>query len=304
MGFDTFAWAWAVVSSPLRLMGGVLVCLVAFLYAWAWYAFVIVSACNIVWPNSPAWAVFHILFFHISYIPMVISYIKTIYANPGIVTPEIVREWQRATTDLGESFERKRDGNARFCRKCNSPKPDRAHHCSICNKCVLKMDHHCPWVCNCVGFYNHKYFVLFILWTEAMCVTIIVLAFPSFMHAINHVSDLVFGGSGAFSLAFVYCLALVFALALGGFGGFHIMLILNNNTTIEMYEQRGSRTIDGKMVWKYDCGRRRNWESVMGTRPLYWFLPTLATVEGDGMHWRIRDDIDLRDLQAVRTTQV
>lgn len=37
------------------------------------------------------------------------------------------------------------------CKKCEKPKPPRAHHCSVCNKCVLKMDHHCPWINNCVG---------------------------------------------------------------------------------------------------------------------------------------------------------
>lgn len=27
----------------------------------------------------------------------------------------------------------------RWCRHCNAPKPERAHHCSICDICVLKM---------------------------------------------------------------------------------------------------------------------------------------------------------------------
>ena len=32
----------------------------------------------------------------------------------------------------------------RRCRKCDGPKPERAHHCSVCKRCVLLMDHHCP----------------------------------------------------------------------------------------------------------------------------------------------------------------
>lgn len=58
----------------------------------------------------------------------------------------------------------------RLCRRCNSFKPKRAHHCSICKRCIIKMDHHCPWVNNCVGIGNHKFFLLFILYTCLSCV--------------------------------------------------------------------------------------------------------------------------------------
>jgi len=63
----------------------------------------------------------------------------------------------------------------KYCKRCKSFKPIRAHHCSMCGRCVVKMDHHCPWVNNCVGIGNHKLFLLFIFWVNIVCCYSIIL---------------------------------------------------------------------------------------------------------------------------------
>lgn len=70
-----------------------------------------------------------------------------------------------------------------YCKKCSKAKPPRCHHCSVCDKCVLKMDHHCPWIGGCVGFYNYRYFFLFLsyLWV-------------SVCYVLAHSLPLLFGG--------------------------------------------------------------------------------------------------------------
>jgi len=51
-----------------------------------------------------------------------------------------------------------------YCTKCKRTKPPRTHHCRKCDRCILRMDHHCPWLGNCIGFNNHKYFFLMLVY--------------------------------------------------------------------------------------------------------------------------------------------
>lgn len=48
------------------------------------------------------------------------------------------------------------------CIPCETLRPEDADHCNFCNRCVQKFDHHCVFVNNCLGYRNHKWFLLFL----------------------------------------------------------------------------------------------------------------------------------------------
>ncbi|KAJ1929516.1 palmitoyltransferase for Vac8p [Tieghemiomyces parasiticus] len=146
----------------------------------------------------------------------------------------------------------KYDGAQRYCRKCDGPKPDRAHHCSVCGACVLKMDHHCPWINNCVGHGNHKAFILFVFWGSLYCLYVFASGVPTFITEILPHDRPGRGGSGGgddgnrrerfetfpdFHVLFLMLAAGLFGISLAVFAGFHFYLLARNITTIETYEK-------------------------------------------------------------------
>ena len=176
----------------------------------------------------------------------------------------------------------------RFCKKCECPKPARTHHCSVCRRCVMKMDHHCPWVNNCVGFYNYKYFVLFLVYMHAGC------AYTAMSCGVFVWEGRGHGGvpvqkHGFLLFAFVLTLSVLFALTL--FLVWHAFLVATNQTTIEFYSNRFAAS-DARArgeVWRnpYNLGMRGNFEQVFGMsrHPLSWLLPSLKPPPGDGMEF-------------------
>lgn len=130
----------------------------------------------------------------------------------------------------------KSTGDLRYCKKCQTQKPDRAHHCSSCGRCVLKMDHHCPWLAACVGFRNYKPFLLFLIYTSLYCwlcfavcatwVYKVILKDETFserLMPVNYILLAVLGG--------------ILGLVLSAFTGWHIYLAISGQTTIESLEQ-------------------------------------------------------------------
>lgn len=117
----------------------------------------------------------------------------------------------------------------RYCAKCKSIRPPRAHHCSICGRCVLRMDHHCPWVGNCVALYNHKYFLNFVLHAAIGC----------FIAAFNFALQCNVVGFKKFERSnthYVICMMVSgsLVLSLGGMFGFHAYMIMTSGSTLEI----------------------------------------------------------------------
>jgi predicted nucleic acid binding AN1-type Zn finger protein len=57
----------------------------------------------------------------------------------------------------------------RFCQPCGQILPPRCEHCNkaSCDTCILKIDHHCKFMGNnCIGFLNHKFFILYLLYLQ------------------------------------------------------------------------------------------------------------------------------------------
>ena len=130
----------------------------------------------------------------------------------------------------------KSTGGARYCKKCQTQKPDRAHHCSSCRRCVLKMDHHCPWLATCVGLRNYKPFLLFLVYTTIFCWLCFAITgtwlwneiltetpYTESLMPINYVMLCTISG--------------IIGIVLTGFTGWHIHLACKNQTTIEFMEK-------------------------------------------------------------------
>ena len=114
--------------------------------------------------------------------------------------------------------------NWRYCMKCSSIRPPRAHHCSMCGRCIMRMDHHCPWVGNCVGLYNHKYFLMFLLHAAIGCA----IAASVMIHNCLNIGFRKFTKTGNPHYIAVMMVSAALIFSLGGLFCFHTYMISNN----------------------------------------------------------------------------
>lgn len=191
----------------------------------------------------------------------------------------------------------------RQCKRCDRLKPPRCHHCSICRRCVLKMDHHCPWINNCVGYKNYRNFCLFMLFLAMSCLFIVLLfSYTFYSHERfldqflmrrrrSKLAGVSYSARQSIMTSFMICCSILIALSV--LGGFHVYLVITNQTTIEfqtnLMQRKEARRTGEYFRNPYDLGRSRNFRSVFGPNPfcrLVWLLSWFApSAEGNGLQF-------------------
>eukprot|EP00928_Gymnodinium_smaydae_P029837 TRINITY_DN2235_c0_g1_i3.p1 TRINITY_DN2235_c0_g1~~TRINITY_DN2235_c0_g1_i3.p1 ORF type:complete len:345 (+),score=38.84 TRINITY_DN2235_c0_g1_i3:83-1036(+) len=153
------------------------------------------------------------------------------------------------------------------------------------------MDHYCPFICNCVGYLNHKSFMLFLFYTVV----------GTNMSAVELMRALVASGPHSAMCTFMLTqgvfVSSLFAGLITPFFGFHCWLVKRNSTTIEYCERRKRLDIP-RDYYPYDRGVYENFISVMGDVWHYWPFP-VGKPPGDGLWWRRGDDDIVEDTDTV-----
>jgi len=291
----------------LRLVNFVPPLVVAGIIAWPYYIYVFYN-CRILLEDEapgPMFGVICLVIHHVLVFFLMWSFAMSISVDPGRVPEwyarlEMERQGMHVPSKImmiddpdykmlaeeaqGGSIEKKLDGSGRWCRKCVKVKPDRCHHCRVCQRCVLKMDHHCPWINNCVGYYNYKFFYLFITYALLILFWVSATSFLNFLRSVAS-DDVLDFGSPSFMIVFCWLYCTLFGVALGGFVTFHTYLLVQNFTTIELVEKKGSPARGKSYVHPWDRNPRLNIEESLGSSPFLWMIPTRIGMRGNGVRF-------------------
>jgi len=231
-------------------------------------------------------AAFHIAFTAWMAFNLPFNYFMCIMTSPGRPPSEKVQV--EDLTDEQEEWD--------YCKYCECLKPERTHHCTVCNKCTLRMDHHCPWMANCVGHFNYKYFVLFLLYMTFSCFYIVVVTgFPTQYGGLPRKVIVPYIGRGAVEFCMLLCCSVT--VAVGGMLIWHLYLISTQQTTIEFYQNAVMKRAAKKrnMTWvnPYDVSLSSNFDGVFGhnSLPWRWLMPSTTPPPGNGISFTIRSDV-------------
>lgn len=259
------------------------------LIAWCYAVFMVdILGDMLAEPEQHELGTYYTIGFNVVFGLAIICFLRAVFTDPGRIPDSWVVGADDTERGLLVPFHRtqetKHDGSRRVCKKSKPPvyKPDRAHYCRMLSRCVLKMDHFCPWLNNCIGFYNHKFFVLFIFYMAAETVFMVYVMTPVFIRHVSTMEEVTLDFKEEFRVSLTYLMLCLLSFGLSAFFCFHAYLVAANYTTIEFLEKRGCSPPPDH-VNRYNMGIWNNICSVMGDNILVWWLPVRWTCRGDGL---------------------
>lgn len=208
------------------------------------------------------------------------SYLKAHLSDPGRVPDQWYEFAETCGTNLNvvPSSPGWHVGQATICRHCKRPRPERAHHCKVCGICVLRYDHHCPWINNCVGFRNHKFFLLTGCYVWLTAILALVTSAPEVVELLaacwGSAAPLPSNEAVLFFAASIVSLSIAALLSSLLFA--HLPLAAENLTSVEVnyFDHEEDDMKEDPPENPFDQGSKaKNLEQLFGSYDATWFLP-------------------------------
>ena len=265
--------------------------------------------------RETSWSVPIIVTGHALTAVQMVAFAQCVHTHPGSPPPN----WAATAPP---------NGHWTTCMVDGVPLPPRAYYVRRLGEAVLGFDHFCWWLGAPVGWRNRKFFVHFVLYSSMLAGFALVLTLkdliqlvPGFemlggrplnvdhskFNALRAAAPLgqplpmmvlayAMGEISANALGRAMCLFLlvgidaVACMLLGGFGLYHVYLILHNRTSM-----------DPPGEGLYRLSRGENWRQVMGRKWWLWALPVWLDDGpiGNGMSWPINQEVPRADARVV-----
>ena len=279
--------------------------------------------------------------FHVVCVLALASCVKTSRLAPGAIPLWLCSREpgdQAYFHNVLQAVEKKADGSLRFCSKCGAFKPDRTHHCEQLGQCVLVLQHWSLWCNNAVGFYNHKCYLLALLYTAIAHGAAVALLLPSVVRGICEgvaavgaavgaeeegegewlggagggvalppaVAALLRGGEGSVQAWALLSGSISAILGVGAAAWLlvHLTLIAQGVTAAEWWRQNGcayrKKPKPPLAGRPFDFSPRANLAKAFGRHPILWLLPTNHGIEGNGIFFELSGADAPADALAAR----
>ncbi|KAF4692087.1 hypothetical protein FOZ60_014241 [Perkinsus olseni] len=138
------------------------------------------------------------LAFDVPWLLCLLCYLRVLMIKPGKVprrwTEYVTKNAIRVSVTEQSTFQPR---TSSICGACMRHRPERAHHCSICGECVLRHDRHDWLIGTCVGFRNHKFYILFLFYGALASTLFLVFMVPHFVVRVLTAASLTPESSGA-----------------------------------------------------------------------------------------------------------